>query len=262
MDEYNEADISIRNIRLGFREGIQSPNYAYYSGTSMATPMVAGIAGILKGISPDLTAAEIKQVVMDTADPISDMNGKIVSGGRANLSVALASLSKSDAIPIRTGWNHVSVYRNLVEGADTAQIFAGVNSSGHSILMFQNDTAGYRTLNATDPVTPLQGYWVFSDNYTSVPVRYEKHLLGMSRSIPAGWSSVGGWGNSEITARDTFHTLLNWSYAIGYDAEVQKYEEPIVRNGTGNQSDSRPVQPYQGYWLYCTENGTYQSGFG
>ena len=259
----DKADIFIRNIRLGYRESVTIPNYAYYNGTSMATPMVSGMAGLIKGAAPDLTAYEIKQVIIDTVDPIPSLKDKIVSGGRVNLSAALESLSAPDAIPLKAGWNHVSVPRNLASGSDTARIFDGVNSSGHSILMYQNDTAGYRTLNASDPIVLLQGYWLFSENSTIVPVRFEEPVHGSSRNIPAGWSSVGGWADQDISANETFHTLMtNWSYAVGYDADVQQYEEPIIRGGTGNQSDNRTVYPYLGYWLYCSQNGTYQTGFG
>jgi outer membrane biosynthesis protein TonB len=47
--------------------------YGYMSGTSMATPMVAGLAGLLKSQSPTLNAVQIKKIIIDT--------GKTISGG-------------------------------------------------------------------------------------------------------------------------------------------------------------------------------------
>jgi subtilisin family serine protease len=256
-------DFSIRNIRVGDRGSVSTPGYTYLNGTSMATPMVAGMAGLMKGMEPGLTAPEIKQIIMSSVDPLSFLNGKVVTGGRVNLDKALKSLQKSDAIPLQSGWNHVSVPRHLATGSDTAQIFAGVNSSGHSILMYQNETAGYRTLAASDLITPLQGYWLYSVAQMKVPVKFAEPVLGASRNISAGWSSVGDWTEQDLSANETFHTLMDgWSYAVGYDPITQQYEESIIRGGTGNQSDERPVHPYMGYWLYCSQNGTYQSGFG
>ncbi|WP_204222962.1 S8 family serine peptidase [Methanospirillum hungatei] len=257
------SDFSIRNIRIGYRGEAIKPEYQYMSGTSMAAPMVSGMAGLIKGKKPDLTAEGVKQVIMDTADPLPSLQDKTITGARVNLSAALKSLKKSDGIPLYPGWNHVSIPRRLNPGYDTAQIFAGVNSSGHSVLVYVNNTTGYRTLSMNDPVVPLQGYWIYSTNTITVPVRFTDQIIPFSREIPVGWSSIGGWMEKDLSAKETFHTLMNaWSYATGYDAVVQQYEEPIIRGGTGHQSDERPIRPYHGYWLYCSQNGTYQAGFG
>ncbi|MBO9129475.1 S8 family serine peptidase [Bacillus sp. 165] len=47
--------------------------YAYerLSGTSMASPNVAGVAALLLQANPDFTAAQVKQVLMNTADPLN-----------------------------------------------------------------------------------------------------------------------------------------------------------------------------------------------
>jgi subtilisin family serine protease len=59
--------------------------YAYASGTSMATPHVAGMAALLLAVNPSLTYSSIKSILIGTADPIPGMSGKLVAGGRANL---------------------------------------------------------------------------------------------------------------------------------------------------------------------------------
>ncbi|PWR71881.1 S8 family serine peptidase [Methanospirillum stamsii] len=257
-----KSDFSIRDIRIGYRGLVIKPEYTYMDGTSMAAPMVSGIAGLIKGKKPDLTAGEIKQVIMDTAFPIPSLHDKTVTGGRVNLEAALKALDEPSTIQLFPGWNHVSVPRQPAVGYETAQIFAGVNSSGHSVLKYLNDTAGYQTLSMNDLVVPLQGYWIYSSEKTGVPITFSEPMTILSREIPAGWSSVGGWTEADISANETFHTLSGWSYATGYNAGLQQYEEPIIRGGTSNQSDTRPVLPYEGYWLYCSQNGTYQAGFG
>lgn len=52
--------------------GSEVNNYiTNFAGTSASTPMVTGVAGLLKAINPDLTPAEIKNILVSTADPIS-----------------------------------------------------------------------------------------------------------------------------------------------------------------------------------------------
>ncbi|MGL5511372.1 MAG: S8 family serine peptidase, partial [Microcoleaceae cyanobacterium] len=43
--------------------------YAFYSGTSMATPHVAGIAALIKQANPSLSASEIEKIIVETANP-------------------------------------------------------------------------------------------------------------------------------------------------------------------------------------------------
>lgn len=46
-----------------------------FGGTSSATPLAAGLAGLILSVNPDLSAAEVKQIMMDTADKI-DADGE------------------------------------------------------------------------------------------------------------------------------------------------------------------------------------------
>jgi subtilisin family serine protease len=73
--------------------------YAYASGTSMATPHVAGMAAMLLAVNPTLTYGQIKSILMGTVDPLSAMTGKMVSGGRANLYKALLKAQEGQATP-------------------------------------------------------------------------------------------------------------------------------------------------------------------
>ena len=63
--------------------------YASFSGTSMATPHVAGAAAILAAQYPDMTAVEIKNVLMNSGDDNDWLNGRTVSGKRLNMYQAL-----------------------------------------------------------------------------------------------------------------------------------------------------------------------------
>lgn len=57
--------------------------WVYASGTSMAAPHVTGILGLAKQGAPALTAAELKQQLLDTAVTSTALSEKIIGGRRA-----------------------------------------------------------------------------------------------------------------------------------------------------------------------------------
>ncbi len=75
---------------------VQGGGYGYKTGTSMSTPHVAGAIGFLYALAcptllneyiddPATVALTMKQFIMDGVDPIGDLNGTTVTGGRLNL---------------------------------------------------------------------------------------------------------------------------------------------------------------------------------
>ncbi len=59
--------------------------YATFSGTSMATPHVAGAAALVYASQPEWSYAEVKARLMETVDPIPSLAGKVATGGRLNV---------------------------------------------------------------------------------------------------------------------------------------------------------------------------------
>lgn len=58
--------------------------YQMMSGTSMASPFVAGLAALVLREAPQLSAYQVRSIVMSSVDPIAGLNGKIATGGRVN----------------------------------------------------------------------------------------------------------------------------------------------------------------------------------
>jgi subtilisin-like proprotein convertase family protein len=55
------------------------------SGTSMATPTVAAAAALAFSINPNLTASQVRDILMQTVDKDSDLTGKVSTGGKLNI---------------------------------------------------------------------------------------------------------------------------------------------------------------------------------
>jgi subtilisin family serine protease len=68
-------------------------NHGYYvdSGTSFAAPHVTGAAVLLKSVHPNLTAAQIKTILINNVDKNSKLTSFCTSGGQLNVQKALIS---------------------------------------------------------------------------------------------------------------------------------------------------------------------------
>ena len=65
--------------------------YQYLSGTSMATPHVAGAAALVLAAKPTLNTAGVKSALLNNVDPIPSLNGLTVTGGRLNAAKAVGA---------------------------------------------------------------------------------------------------------------------------------------------------------------------------
>lgn len=54
------------------------------SGTSMSTPIVAGVTALLKAAYPDKTSADIKGAILASVDPLNNARDRTATGGRVN----------------------------------------------------------------------------------------------------------------------------------------------------------------------------------
>jgi hypothetical protein len=65
--------------------------YEKKSGTSMATPFVAGVAGLLWSTHPEWTYRQVKETILTSVDKIPALEGSTVTGGRLNANNAIHS---------------------------------------------------------------------------------------------------------------------------------------------------------------------------
>ena len=79
---------------------VRNNGYRSFSGTSMATPHVSGVAALLRAHVPEMTNADVKARILGTVDPLTSLQGKTVSGGRLNAMRALGGFElPADSMP-------------------------------------------------------------------------------------------------------------------------------------------------------------------
>jgi subtilisin family serine protease len=64
-------------------------SYREASGTSMATPQVAGVAGLVLAAESNITVEKLRERLLKSVDKLDSLSGKIESGGRLNAAKAL-----------------------------------------------------------------------------------------------------------------------------------------------------------------------------
>ncbi|MFW7381390.1 MAG: S8 family peptidase [Oligoflexus sp.] len=152
--------------------------YQILSGTSMASPHVAGAVALFWSYAPDLTAQEIRQEILDTADP-GTFNGKQVAGSR------MINVSKMmDAVKAQAQFTNLESgstvvlqnSRNYEFSLATVEKYAGIASieimHGDEVIGIASGAVdklsvelplGYSQLELVAKVTDAQGRVYFSE---------------------------------------------------------------------------------------------------
>ena len=62
-----------------------------HSGTSMATPVVSGVAALVLAVEPNLSVRELRERLLSSVDSLDSLNGRVASGGRINAARAVGA---------------------------------------------------------------------------------------------------------------------------------------------------------------------------
>ncbi len=129
--------------------GATIANYATISGTSMATPMVAGAAGLVCAANPNISMANLRGVLLYNGDRVDSLKGKTSTGRRLNVyNSVLAAFENDVTAPASVGDLRVA----SINGRRVTLDFTAPGDDGNTgqaadyNILFRDDADGTETL--------------------------------------------------------------------------------------------------------------------
>lgn len=92
FSNYGKSNVDVFAPGVRIYATVQNNEYEFLQGTSMASPAVAGVAAMLRSYYPELTAAQVKKIIMDSG---VTTNINVILGGDESNQRPFSEISKS-----------------------------------------------------------------------------------------------------------------------------------------------------------------------
>jgi len=231
------------NFGDGYTSNEENPLHVYESpGTYAVTLTITGVSGTSSTTKNNYITVTAGPTWTGTPTPTPTM-------------------PPASTMTLYSGWNFISTPKVLADGHNTvADVFIGVvDTGGRSIFLYDAGSGSWQQMMASSQVKPLDGIWIYSTATVNVPLTYRNDPLATppTKDLAAGWNAIGFSDVNGASAKDTLTSVKNqWTQVIGYNAQSQAYETSLINGGSGSHSDTNPMYPFKGYWLFMNAPGT------
>ena len=198
--------------------------YANLSGTSMATPNVAGVAALLLQANPSLTPAQVKEELMNTADPLTGEYSVFEEGaGQVNPYEAIHTQARIEVIDQTLGKYDKKGNLTSVEDDTGALRFGSFVPSGMDVtanrsLVFYNNSKEKKTFE--------------------VKVQFQSNRRG---SLDADANGVKITTDTALTVSGNAQKKSNVSIHVPKTAALGIYEGYVTYTNSQNPDESYRV---------------------
>ena len=117
-------------------------DYQFLQGTSMATPHVTGVVGLLLSVNPNLTVAQIRAAILNTGVSVPALNGLVSTGRRLNAHNAVASVMNNFTVNVTKAGTGTGTVTSSPSGIDCGATCSGSFPSPGSITLSATPTGG------------------------------------------------------------------------------------------------------------------------
>ncbi len=174
--------------------------YASFSGTSMASPHVAGVATLALSREPTLSVAELSAALLDNTDPVGSLLGRTVTGGRLNAFNTLSSIGAPVPPPpviitVSPDTASVPVGGNVqfsATGSTTAYTWS-INSTAASITSAGGLLTGLAPGVITVTATDATGNTDSSANINIIQIQITPSSATLSTGATQQYTATGGF---------------------------------------------------------------------
>lgn len=132
FSNYGGTAVDLGAPGSGIWSTIAGGGYASYSGTSMATPHVTGALALLASAYPDLSASQLRDVLLNTTITTPSLNGKAVTGGRLDVSAMFGATNAPTPTSPPTATTATTVYgtsgNDILVGTSGNDVLSGISS--------------------------------------------------------------------------------------------------------------------------------------
>jgi len=254
FSNYGSRSVDVAAPGVSILSSVRFSNYRSFSGTSMASPHVAGVAGLLRASQPDLSAADVRSILISSSDSVAALAGRVVADGRVNAFQALSSLNINPVpTPVTisispnssttsvgnvvqfTATGGTSPYTWSVSNSGVASISAnGVLSAlavGNTTVTATdvNANAGVSgTVSITQATPPSPAQLVVSPNTATVGVGQTVQFNATGGVLPYSWSS----SNATVASINPVTGLMSGLALGGVTVSVTDNTGTRVSSGT------------------------------
>ncbi len=205
-------------------------DYRYKDGTSMAAPHVAGAASLIWAAHPSLEASQVKSVIVQNADSLPSLSGKVGFGGRLNLHKALTA----SATPPAPGWP-VTPPPPAGSGGGTTTVPDVPGSTGLDTRPPDLRVVGPRTVHMTS--TGRVSLEVICGEECTITVRARPNVRGL-RSVTRRYTGRPGIARS-VKINFTGAALRRVRNALAKRGRVGVFITVSVADAAGNRTGPR-----------------------
>jgi subtilisin family serine protease/fibronectin type 3 domain-containing protein len=178
---YGRTTVDLAAPGVSIYSTTKNGSYGLMSGTSMATPFVSAAAAILAASDSSLSPAEIKTRIINSAEPLPNLSGKVVSGGRLNL----ATLFVTDEPSLPETPTNLSIL-TVTENAVTLQWRDNSRNETKFELQYSTDNGNIWTVTDNN-LTVNQTQVVVSITAGTV---YQFRICAVNEVGNSGWSEI------------------------------------------------------------------------
>ncbi len=181
FSQYGRRTVELGAPGVSIYSTLPNSSYAYYSGTSMATPHVTGLAGLIKAKNPAADWRTVKNLILSTGDNAVALSTKTLTGKRINAAAALTCVDSRVMSAIQYP-------RTITVGLPATLSALSINCGASAGPVTVTLSGGEVITLDDDGITPdlAVGDGIFTATYT--PVRSMESFFFLS---PAGSETIG-----------------------------------------------------------------------